>query len=172
MRKLIPLLLLSGYSAFAQHPVVTSISSSAPRSGSTFTITGTGYDGTPSNNVVYIGGAKASVSTGSTSSLDVVMPNGATHGPLTVINLSNGLSGSSAQSLLPSYNNAGYDASIINLQAKVDFATGSNLLRMAVGDLDGDGKSDIVVVDSANDNIQILRNTSTAGTVCDPSPHR
>ncbi len=165
MRKLLPLLLLSGYSAFAQHPVISSISSVAPQAGSTFTVTGTGYDASPSNNTVYIGGAKASLSSVSATSLHVVMPNGATHGPLTVVNTSNGLSGSSAQSLLPSYNNTGYDATIINLQGKVDFAAGTNLLRMAIGDLDGDGKSDIVVVDSANDNIQILRNTGTAGVV-------
>jgi hypothetical protein len=47
--------------------------------------------------------------------------------------------------------------------AKVDFASGTFTEHVAIGDVDGDGKPDLVVVTNAN--ISVLRNTSTSGTI-------
>src|SRR5687767_2516140 len=49
--------------------------------------------------------------------------------------------------------------------AKIDFATGTNPTIVAIGDVDGDGKPDLVVPNRASDNISILRNTSTTGSI-------
>jgi hypothetical protein len=49
--------------------------------------------------------------------------------------------------------------------AKVDFATGTNPYNLAIGDLDGDGKPDLVVPNSGSDNLSVYRNTSTSGTI-------
>ncbi len=47
--------------------------------------------------------------------------------------------------------------------AKVDFASGTFTAHVVAGDIDGDGKPDLVVVN--NNNLSVLRNTSTPGTI-------
>jgi gliding motility-associated-like protein len=50
----------------------------------------------------------------------------------------------------------------ISFAAKVDFATGTSPLSVSVGDLDGDGKNDIVVSNSGlGTALSVFRNTST-----------
>ncbi len=47
--------------------------------------------------------------------------------------------------------------------AKEDFATGSNPSSVTVGDLNGDGKLDLVVANSGSDNVSVLLNTTAPG---------
>ncbi len=47
--------------------------------------------------------------------------------------------------------------------AKVDFASGTFTSHVVTGDIDGDGKHDLVVVN--NNNLSVLRNTSTPGAI-------
>lgn len=46
-----------------------------------------------------------------------------------------------------------------------DFAIGGNGGELAIGDLDGDGKPEIVVTSEANNVFRIFKNNSTAGTI-------
>jgi len=46
---------------------------------------------------------------------------------------------------------------------KVDFASGTFTEHVSIGDVDGDGKPDLVVVTNAN--ISVLRNISTPGSI-------
>ena len=52
-----------------------------------------------------------------------------------------------------------------SFQPKVDFATGPGPYAVATGDLDGDGKPDLVATNSGGTSISVLRNTSTSGMV-------
>ena len=53
----------------------------------------------------------------------------------------------------------------ISYAAKSDFATGSGPSLIAVSDLDGDGKVDILVANWSGNTVSALRNTSTTGTI-------
>ena len=53
----------------------------------------------------------------------------------------------------------------ISFDAKVDFPTADYPNGVSIGDLDVDGKPDIVVVNNSNYTISILKNISTAGTI-------
>jgi hypothetical protein len=49
--------------------------------------------------------------------------------------------------------------------SKVDFITGNNPINVVTGDVDGDGKPDLVVQDFSSKTISVFKNTSTSGTV-------
>lgn len=48
---------------------------------------------------------------------------------------------------------------------KVDFITGTTPWHVTVADIDGDGKPELVVPNSASNTVSIFRNTSTSGTI-------
>ncbi len=53
----------------------------------------------------------------------------------------------------------------INFVAKVDFSTGNQPVLVAIGDIDGDGKSDLTTANLIDSTVSVLRNTSTSGTI-------
>src|SRR5208283_518171 len=53
----------------------------------------------------------------------------------------------------------------ISFASNVDFATGALPYGVAAGDLDGDGKLDLVVANSGTDSLSIFQNTSTIGSI-------
>ncbi|WP_214071778.1 FG-GAP-like repeat-containing protein [Mucilaginibacter sp. dw_454] len=54
---------------------------------------------------------------------------------------------------------------ISSFAAKVDFATGLYPTGLAVGDIDGDGKPDVVISNQSANTVSVLRNSSTPGTI-------
>ncbi len=65
-------------------PTITSFSPVLGNVGASVTITGTGFDPTPGNNIVYFGAVLAVVNSATPTSLDVEVPPGATHESITV----------------------------------------------------------------------------------------
>jgi hypothetical protein len=53
----------------------------------------------------------------------------------------------------------------ISFAAKVDFATATNPVDIAVADLDGDSKPEIVVANEGSNSLSVFRNTSVPGTI-------
>ena len=82
---------------FAQAPVITSFSPTSGATGTIVTITGTGFNTTAANNIVFFGATMATVTAASTTSLTVTVPVGASYQPISVLNGSKALIGYSAK---------------------------------------------------------------------------
>lgn len=151
-------------------PTITSFNPHSAPAGATVTITGTGFDPTPSNNIVYFGAVRATVSGSAINSLNVVVPPGATCQPVSVLNATNGFTAYAALPFLPAFTNpAGTGISSNFYKPKVDYASGAPAgtfpYSFAVGDIDGDGKSDMAVVHANSNSVTVLHNTSSAGNL-------
>jgi len=145
-------------------PTITSFSPTSGPVGTSVTITGTNFDATPANNIVFFGATQATVNAATTTNLNVTVPVGATYQPITV--LTNSLIAYSASPFVVTFisDGAGIDAN--SFDAKVDFTTGTNPRSVAIGDLDGDGKVDLAVANEGGNTVSVFMNTSTgAGTI-------
>ena len=83
--------LLFAFNTKAQTPVITSFSPLNGAAGTTVTISGTDFNTIPSNNVVFFGATRATLTMASATSLTVTVPTGATFAPITVLNTGNAL---------------------------------------------------------------------------------
>ena len=146
-------------------PVITAVSPLVGFPASTIAITGSNFNTTTTNNIVYFGAVKAVVTSSTTTSLNVTVPTGATFQYLSVENNGCGLTGYSGNPFLHNYNNGAFVASTVNLDPNVDFAAGSQPWDIVLGDIDGDGKSDIIVSNDGTNTISVYRNTSTSGSI-------
>ena len=143
-------------------PTSTSFTPTSGPVGTSVTIIGANFDPVPSNNIVFFGATQATVSTAATTELAVTVPVGATYMPITV--LAYGLTGYSSSPYLVTFEGKGIDASSFN--NNVNFTTGITPLSVSVGDLDGDGKTDLAVSNFSSGTVSVFRNTSTgAGSI-------
>ncbi len=147
-------------------PIITSVSPLAGYPASGVAITGSNFNTTPSNNIVYFGATKAGVSTATATSLNVTVPTDATYMPVTVLNNSCPLIAESQYPFLPTYNNSAYSPGSIHFDGAVSFASPSDGYPI-FADIDGDGKADMVVITrgTTTNAVSIFRNTSTTGSI-------
>ena len=146
-------------------PVITSFSPTSGPIGTSVIITGTGFSATPTSNTVFFGATKANVTAASTSQLTVTVPIGATYQLITVM-VSNLIAFSSSPFIVTFCSNNIIDNS--SFATNIDFTSGYNPWSIAIGDIDLDGKSDLVVVNGLVSNlptISVFRNTSSLGTI-------
>jgi len=156
------LMLLSSFYAIAQVPTITSFSPMSGPIGTSVTITGTNFDTTPANNIVFFGATQATVSAASATELTVTVPTGATYMPITV--LVSGLMAYSLATFVVTFEGAGINTN--SFDAKVDYPTEGEPLSVSISDLDGDGKADLAVVNAGSNTVSVFRNTSpSAGTI-------
>jgi hypothetical protein len=148
----------------AQKPNITNFSPTSGIVGTTVTITGTNFNATSSQNVVFFGATKATVSAATTTSLIVTVPVGATFQPISVLNLATVLTGFSSVPFRVTYPGGSIIAESLS-EESVDFATGTLALFLAIGDLDGDGKTDMVTANFNAGTISVFRNTATLGSI-------
>ncbi|HEY9167078.1 MAG TPA: FG-GAP-like repeat-containing protein [Candidatus Kryptonia bacterium] len=210
------LVLFLGHVAIAQAPTFASFSPKSGPIGTNVTISGTNFNSTASNNVVYVGAVRAIVTSASSTSLSISVPAGATYGPISVTNLATNLTADAnlpfdvtfentdsidAFSFLPTLdlptrktpavvnisdldgdgrpdlllvsNSSGVISFYPNttwsgntsFAVEIDSSTGTLPEGLAVADLDGDGKPDVAVVNNLSRTISVYRNTSVSGTI-------
>ncbi|MDQ8013588.1 MAG: FG-GAP-like repeat-containing protein, partial [Flavobacterium nitrogenifigens] len=144
-------------------PIVTSFSPSSGPVGTTVTITGLNFGSSIAENIVFFGATRAVVSAASTTSITVTVPVGATYMPLTVLNTSNRLIGSAALPFSTTFNPSKTNITTDDFAPIVNFSASESTYRVAIGDLDGDGKADIAV--TIEGHVALYRNTSVSGTI-------
>ncbi len=148
----------------AQTPTITAVSPVIANNGAAVSISGTNFNATTTNNIVYFGATRATVNSATTTSLNVTVPVGSIFGPLTVNNAATNLVAFSQRHFLPTFSGGPVT---IGFASKVDFTTGGTSAPwgIALGDIDGDGKSDIVVVNNGSSNLTVYRNISSSGSI-------
>lgn len=156
-------LLVLSFVGHAQ-PTINSFMPISGPIGTSVTINGTNFNTTPSNNVVYFGATRATVSSASATSLTVVVPAGATYTPISVLNSSSGLTVYSAIPFLPTFPSK-HSFTAQDLAARTDIAMPGAATSPILSDFDGDGLADILIANAGYHTVSVLRNISTAGNI-------
>jgi hypothetical protein len=144
-------------------PTITSFTPSSAKPGESVTITGTNFDATPTNNTVFFDPIKATVTSGSATSLTVTVPDGAGYGPLTATRKER--TAFSDAYFLPIYTGVAQTITAGTFAERVSFTAGNNPNGIAVGDIDGDGLPDVAIANQLDNDISLFRNTATLGGI-------
>ncbi len=161
MKTLVLYFLVALYISAQAQPTITSFTPTSGPVSTTVTITGTNFNTTPANNIIFFGATKAAVTASTTTQLTVTVPTGATYAPITVLNATTNLLAYSMSNFTPTFTPNKGSITVTDFEPKVDFTTGSNPLSVSIGDLDGDGKADLAVANTASNTLSVFRNTST-----------
>jgi len=147
-------------------PLTTVPAAGSP--GATVAISGTNFNTVPWSNTVFFGEVQASVLSASSNSLTVRVPVSAAYFPITVT--ANGLTASPCTNFLVTFpgpcspcNSSNFTSA--SLSSQVDLGVGTGPYRTAIGDLDGDGKPDLVIAHAYDAALWIFLNTSTSGSL-------
>lgn len=148
---------------FGAVPTISSFSPAMGSNGTTVTIQGAHFGTFPSNNIVYFGAVRATVTSATHSSLSVTVPSGATYAPITV--LVGGLVAYSSKPFEPTFSGTGGGFDATSLAPAISFSMPSGPQQVAIGDMDGDGKPDLIINNCYNHNISLFRNISSGGVL-------
>jgi gliding motility-associated-like protein len=158
---IILLLLLTGITKiYAQAPTVTSFSPARGPVGTLVTIDGSGFSAIADSNVVNFGATHATVTTATATQLSVIVPVGATYKPFTISNKVTRLIG---HSTLPF--NTTYSPASTDVEAPLRLLPDTGASDVILGDIDGDGKTDIIAINPTLQTLMIFRNISSSGTI-------
>ncbi len=156
---LVSLIFSTTSSLFAQLPSITKFSPRAGEPGSTVTISGSNFDALSANNFVFFGSTRAIVTGATSIQLVVKVPSGAKYGPISITVGSK--TAISSDYFIPTF------FSPVGLSSG-SFSAPSNTITgspegIEIGDIDGDGKPDIVVSNANNNTVTILANKTFVG---------
>jgi hypothetical protein len=150
--------LLFATALFAQ-PVISSFSPNSGPVGTTVTINGHNFRAKVTDNTVYFGAVKASITSATDTTLTVTVPTGATYMPITVT--VNALTAYASKPFSVTFPGTATGFKASSFSVKKSFETGGNPRSIAVADFDGDGKSDLFITNQSSATASVFRNTST-----------
>ena len=151
--------------SFGQIPAISDFSPTSGPIGTSVTITGSNFSSISSDNIVYFGAVKANVTNALLNELTVSVPPGATYQPISVS--VSGLTAYSTKIFITTFPEGGF-IDQTSFGSPVSFTTADFAQKVTIGDLDGDGKSDIalVVIDNqTNQTLSVFRNVSTGSLI-------
>ncbi len=151
-------------SGLYSQPIINSFSPTSGPVGTTVTITGSNFNTIASHNIVYFGATRAVVSSSTLTSVTVSVPAGTTYEPIIVTDADSLLVAYSAKPFTATFNGGATNQTVIAPLSISNPGTVNYTRDIVVGDLDGDGKSDIVTTSYINPSVSILRNISVPGT--------
>jgi hypothetical protein len=160
---LVAILFLCNYAlAYSIAPIITDFSPKSGPVGTSVTISGFYFNATIANNIVFFGATKATVTAASSTSLTVTVPLGASYQPISITDISSGLTAFTAMPFIVTFSGSNaFDS--YSFASPVTFPlSGYYLNQLLVGDIDGDGLPDLAATN--NDGISVWRNISTIGS--------
>lgn len=146
----------------ADLPRISAVSPLVAAPGATVTISGANFAPQPAENIVYFGPVHASVITETADTLTVQVPFGAGFSPVSVTT-PNKLTAYSSRPFLPSFGGSG-NIGASSFSPAVNFPTLTRTLAAAAGDLDEDGKPDVLTAAIGGEPLlSVFLNTTTPG---------
>lgn len=151
-------ILLLGQLAISQAPTVISFFPQLGPIGTSVTILGSNFNIDTSNNTVYIGGVKATVTAASANSITAIVPAGALFVPISV--KTDSLTAVSAQPFVVTF--AGSNGTDFRNTFFENAAKLGDAVSQCIADFDNDGKLDIAT-STTGDKITVYKNFSKNG---------
>src|SRR5258705_10003288 len=158
-------ILLISSELFSQ-PAISSFSPQSGAVGTSVTISGSNFSTTPANNIVFFGVVRANVTTASASSLTVSVPASATYQPISVT--VNNLSAYSNKPFIVTFIGAAqeFTSQSFEYSAYIDSVNSDiETTKYTIGDIDEDGKIDVITIDRLNNTMSVYRNTTSGGVI-------
>ena len=144
-------------------PVISSFSPLSGPIGTTVTITGSNFSPTAANNIVYFGAVRATVHSANAGAIIVDVPAGASYQPISVT--TNNLTAYSRLPFTVTFAGGGSSFSPSAFGApKVSGVMGNPPYNTVIGDLNGDGKPDVVAVQLGSSGLNVYANGTSGGT--------
>jgi gliding motility-associated-like protein len=148
---------------FAQVPTISGFSPLSAYVNDTVTISGTNFSSIAANNTVRIGRIRATIVSATTTQIKAIVPFGAVNERIFVT--VSGRTCISVANFLQKHLRCSDTLSTSSLSSAVAFATGTNPQNIKAADIDGDGKSDLLLGNMTSSTLSVLRNTSTNGVI-------
>lgn len=159
--------LLACLVSFAQ-PVIQSFLPASGPVNTSVTITGTGFSTVATDNIVFFGANKATVTASTATTITASVPAGASYHPITVT--TNNLTAYSPLPFVVAGNGSGSPITATSFVPSQDFTTGYYPHGLALGDFNLDGKTDLVVSKGSSATVSVLTNTTTGTTFSFATP--